>query len=951
MFIMRKTFTFFVSIGLSVLFFSLPVLAVPATLSFQTKIYKPDGKPLEAASVNFRFTTVDPAGTCVLYVEDFSALNLSGSGGLAVLNLGSGFKVYPTGSYSFVNIFNNLATSFLCQDGTTYNPNISRTENRKIIAQFNDGSAAGWQTLPAINVNSVPYAFHANDSEKLAGFPVDNFLQFSTLPNCGPTQVLKASGSVLSCVAGATAAADATTTTKGVVQIGAGLDVASGIVSVADLDAAKIASGTIAPARLGSGAASAANFLRGDGTWVAVPAGTVTNVTSTNAYLSVATSSTAPSLTLNVGTAASTVAAGNDSRITGALQTAAYNLDVADAISCLASEKPYWSTVGDKWMCTAINDSSKLALSGGTMTGSLEIADGTSTPFTVSRATTANDLGVGVGFNQLDSASAPVNLAKIFASKSSNTPGAIDGYLNFSMVSAGTLVERMRITSLGNVGIGTTTPAWPIDVIKADSHAIIRTRNSSSTASRYPGFNAENYMGTFGGTPKLSMINSRGTASASAPINSGDFLGQIEFNGIYDTANNQAYAALIRGVAEQNFSSTSAPSALTFGTASTGSRSSSEKMRITSAGNVGIGTTAPAGILDVQGGSSSNVNGTPINLIAQSAIQSGNSYGGNINLTSGSGFGAGGNAGNISLNAPRGTGTTGGQIKLNAYGGGNVYFDLSGSHAYASTSAATNTPANAFNLGSSWVNDTIIQTFRGTNGVNNTSAYFGAIPVASSFTSALVWGQSTGINAYSERMRMDQSGNVGIGNTVPTKLLHVGSTSVGSGLAVANFQNVDGTCTITPAASGSGIACSSDERLKENFQDVQGSFALDRILKLQAVTYNFKTASTENRRTGYKAQQMQKVAPEFVRQNEDGYFQVYYDGLIPWITEAIKIMNARVEQLFKMSEVQSREIASIKASAENDKAMKDKEIQKLKQENAAIKSYLCAKDPKATICK
>ena len=125
----------------------------------------------------------------------------------------------------------------------------------------------------------------------------------------------------------------------------------------------------------------------------------------------------------------------------------------------------------------------------------------------------------------------------------------------------------------------------------------------------------------------------------------------------------------------------------------------------------------------------------------------------------------------------------------------------------------------------------------------------------------------------------------------PGRLLHVGSATVGTGLAVANFQNIDGTCTITPAASGSGIACSSDERLKENFQDVTGTFAIDRLLKLQAVTYNFKTASTENRRTGYKAQEVQKIAPDFVRENEDGFLQVYYDAFIPWITESIKTIR------------------------------------------------------------
>ncbi|MFS4459371.1 tail fiber domain-containing protein [Bdellovibrio sp. HCB2-146] len=51
--------------------------------------------------------------------------------------------------------------------------------------------------------------------------------------------------------------------------------------------------------------------------------GTVTAVTSTNSYISVANTTSTPALTLNVGTGAGTVAAGNDSRLVNALQPGA----------------------------------------------------------------------------------------------------------------------------------------------------------------------------------------------------------------------------------------------------------------------------------------------------------------------------------------------------------------------------------------------------------------------------------------------------------------------------------------------------------------------------------------------------------------------------------------------------------------------------------------------------
>ena len=65
--------------------------------------------------------------------------------------------------------------------------------------------------------------------------------------------------------------------------------------------------------------------------------GTVSSVTSANGYLTVMNSTTTPVLSVNVGTASGTVAAGNDTRITGALQASNNLSDIASSATARAN--------------------------------------------------------------------------------------------------------------------------------------------------------------------------------------------------------------------------------------------------------------------------------------------------------------------------------------------------------------------------------------------------------------------------------------------------------------------------------------------------------------------------------------------------------------------------------------------------------------------------------------
>jgi trimeric autotransporter adhesin len=182
---------------LTILFLGVNSFAgVPTSMTFQTKILLPGGSALEAGSVNFRFTILDSVGTCILYVEDFSGVNMTGSQGVVSFPLGSGTKQFPATATNLYEVFNNSAASYPCQAGGTYSP--SGSQNRQIVMQFNDGS--GWQTVPQMAINGVPYANYATRADSLGSYVAADFLRPTTLPICGAGQALHWDGTVFTCV-------------------------------------------------------------------------------------------------------------------------------------------------------------------------------------------------------------------------------------------------------------------------------------------------------------------------------------------------------------------------------------------------------------------------------------------------------------------------------------------------------------------------------------------------------------------------------------------------------------------------------------------------------------------------------------------------------------------------------------------------------------------------------
>jgi hypothetical protein len=130
--------------------------------------------------------------------------------------------------------------------------------------------------------------------------------------------------------------------------------------------------------------------------------------------------------------------------------------------------------------------------------------------------------------------------------------------------------------SAGNVGIGTTAPLSALHVVKADE---VPLYTDSYSNSNY----AAGVMGR----------RARGTIATPLALQAGDFINGVYGRGYTGAAFTSQSNGLIAITAGETWNTTATGTYIVFETTPNGSTTRTEKMRITGAGNVGIGTTAP----------------------------------------------------------------------------------------------------------------------------------------------------------------------------------------------------------------------------------------------------------------------------------------------------------------------------------------------------------------------
>ncbi len=146
------------------------------------------------------------------------------------------------------------------------------------------------------------------------------------------------------------------------------------------------------------------------------------------------------------------------------------------------------------------------------------------------------------------------------------------------------------------------------------------------------------------------------------------------------------------------------------------------------------------------------------------------------------------------------------------------------------------------------------------------------------------------------RMKITGSGMDGVDSYVSTNTAgtiaifgyHQGS---GADRYAAYFMTAAGnSCYLS---NGASWTCASDERLKNTITSVSGADALAGLSKIDGVTFNWNSDTTNDQQLGVIAQRVQEAFPQAIGETKEGYLAVQYDALIGPIISGVNELNKR----------------------------------------------------------
>ena len=313
------------------------------------------------------------------------------------------------------------------------------------------------------------------------------------------------------------------------------------------------------------------------------------------------------------------------------------------------------------------------------------------------------------------------------------------------------------------------------------------------------------------------------------------------------------------------------------------STNNTERMRIDSSGNVGIGTSSPTNTL--------HTSGTGVQRIQLDATDN-NAAGAGLYmrvLNSGSLVGNAtirvDNVGNIDFF----NGTSSESQKMTILADGKV-------------GIGTASPAKPLSVYAGDASGNVILTRAGTSENLTLGTYY-----ITATSNDLQLASSAGIMTFSagggERMRIDSSGRVFIGGTsgsfgarltLERDSYTIESRSSGTGSeGHVVFRNGNGAVgSIFTNASATAYNTSSDARLKEITGSARG---LEVINALNPVAYNWKADGKADE--GLIAQEVLDIVPNAVSGSEEEYYQMDYSKLVTPLVKAIQEQQTIIEDL------------------------------------------------------